>query len=358
MARYRRRFLITLEKTRFVPYNIERRVVFWVKRFWVVFFCLVIIASFASCSESETVTPEFVLTYADNQPENYPTTLGAQYFADLVEEKTGGKIVIDLKFNGIYGTEQEVYAQMQFGGIDFARLSLAAIADEYPKLNALQLPFLYEDADHMWRVLDGEIGVSFLEDFAEIGLVGLSWYDGGARCFYSNTHPIHNPEDMANLRVRVQNSQVVLDMVSRLGAVPMNFAYSDVYYAFQTDKIDVAENNWPAYHSMEHYKVAKYYTVDEHSRIPEVQVASGATWNALPEEYRNIISECAKESALYERKLWSEQEEASRTAVIELGCKEIILSEDARLRFREIVEPLYTEYCGAYMDLVRQIQES
>lgn len=310
----------------------------------------------SACSEEVTVTAEYVLTYADNQPENYPTTLGAERFAQLVEERTGGKVIIQLKFDGEYGTEQEVLDQMLFGGIDFARLSLATMSDELPKLNVLQLPFLYEDADHMWRILDGEIGEEFLQAFQEIDLIGLSWYDAGARSFYSNSQPIRDPEDMAGLTVRVQDSQIVMDMVTLLGAEPVTFSYSDVYYAFETQKIDTAENNWPAYQVMEHYKVAKYYTVDEHSRVPEIQLASGKTWKKLPEEYQNIIAQCAKESASYERELWIEQEAESREYVISQGCEEIVLTDGALSRFREMVQPLYEEYCGEYMDLVTQIQ--
>lgn len=325
------------------------------KRFWILLAGVLLLLA-ACAAEPEEPAPEFVLTYADNQPENYPTTLGAERFASLVEERTGGRVVIDLKVNGVYGTEQEVYEQMQFGGIDFARLSIAAIADEYPKLNVLQVPFLYEDADHMWRVLDGQIGADFLEEFYELNLVGLSWYDGGARCFYSDEGPIRTPEDMQGLNVRVQDSGIVLDMISLLGAEPMNFSYSDVYYAFETGKIDVAENNWPAYHIMEHYKIAKYFSVDEHSRIPEVQVASAATWEKLPEEYRQIIRQCAAESALYERELWIEQEAASRAAVLEQGCVEVRLTEEALDRFRQIVQPLYERYCAEHMDLVEAIR--
>lgn len=104
------------------------------------------------------------------------------------------------------------------------------------------------------------------------------------------------------------------------------------------------------------YRIAKYFTVDEHSRIPEIQLASGKTWATLPEKYREIILQCAKESALYERELWIEQEAASRNAVLELGCEEIILTGEALAEFREIVQPLYEVYCGDYMDLVWQIQ--
>lgn len=324
------------------------------KRIWILLLLLVALCGCAA-GEAEPV-PEFVLTYAENQPAGYPTVLGAQYFADLVRERTGGKVVIQIKHSGEFGSEAEVLAQMAFGGIDFARVSLAELSDEIPKLNVLQLPFLYEDANHMWRILDGQIGQEFLEVFSEAGLVGLSWYDAGARCFYTDELPIRSAADLAGLRVRVQGSQMVADMVTLLGAEPMPLDYDDVYYAFELGKIDAAENNWPAYEALSHWQVARYFTADEHSRVPEIQLASERLWQELPEEYRQIILECARESALYQRELWRLQVEKSRMKVLDSGCQEIQLTYAAKEEFRRLLQPLYEQYCADYMDLVEQIR--
>lgn len=324
------------------------------KRIWILLLLLVALCGCAA-GEAEPV-PEFVLTYAENQPAGYPTVLGAQYFADLVRERTGGKVIIQIKHSGEFGSEAEVLAQMAFGGIDFARVSLAELSDEIPKLNVLQLPFLYEDANHMWRILDGQIGQEFLEVFSEAGLVGLSWYDAGARCFYTDELPIRSAADLAGLRVRVQGSQMVADMVTLLGAEPMPLDYDDVYYAFELGKIDAAENNWPAYEALSHWQVARYFTADEHSRVPEIQLASERLWQELPEEYRQIILECARESALYQRELWRLQVEKSRMKVLDSGCQEIQLTYAAKEEFRRLLQPLYEQYCADYMDLVEQIR--
>ena len=321
------------------------------------FLCAALMLMLCGCARApEEPVPEFVLTYAENQPEGYPTVLGAQRFAELVRERTGGKVVIQVKYGGVYGSEAEVLEQMAFGGIDFARVSLAELSDEIPKLSVLQLPFLYEDADHMWRILDGPIGAEFLTLFSDADLVGLSWYDAGARCFYTNERPIRTPADLAGLTVRVQDSQLVMDMVTLLGGEPVTFPYSDVSYAFEMGMIDAAENNWPAYEITEHYRLAKYYTVDEHSRVPEIQLASRRTWDKLPEEYREIIAQCAGESALYQRELWQEQESEYRASAIDGGSVEILLNSAERAEFRRLVEPLYEAYCAEYMDLVEQIR--
>ena len=308
------------------------------------------------CGAAETV-PDFVLTYADNQPEDYPTTRGAQYFADLVKERTSGKVVIRVEANGEYGSEQQVWEQLAIGGVDFSRMSISILTDELPRLNVLLMPYLYRDAAQMWRVLDGEIGQSFLQDFSAKGVVGLSWYDAGARSFYSR-RPVRSLSDLQGRVVRVQDSDVVQDMIRLLGAVPETTAYSDVYSALETGQIDMAENNWPAYYSMEHYKVARYYLADEHTRVPEIQLVSSRTWDKLPEEYQQIIRTCAEESATYERTIWAEEETKAREAALAAGCREMPLPEEEMQQFRELVQPLYEKYCGEYLDLVEKIQRN
>ena len=326
------------------------------RKFWLLAAVCLLVCLLAGCgSKEQTVTPDFVLTYADNQPADYPTTQGAERFAALVKERTGGKVVIQVKSGGEYGTEQEVWQQLSIGGIDFARLSLSVLAADLPKLNVLQLPCLYEDAAHMWRVLDGPIGEEFLRVFAERDMVGLSWYDAGARSFYAR-QPVRSLNDLQGKTIRVQDSQIVIDMIRLLGAVPETTAYSDVYSALETGQIDAAENNWPAYYSMEHYKVARYYMADEHSRVPEVQLASGRTWDALPEEYRQTLQACARASAQYERQLWAQEETAARKAALAGGCQELPLPEEEMQSFRQLVQPLYRKYCADYLPLVEEIQ--
>ena len=219
----------------------------------------------------------------------------------------------------------------------------------------LLLPYLYRDADHMWRVLDGSIGTEFLQDFTAQGRVGLSWYDAGARSFYAR-QPVRSLNDLQGKTIRVQDSQIVIDMIRLLGAVPETTAYSDVYSALETGQIDAAENNWPAYYSMEHYKVARYYMADEHSRVPEVQLASGRTWDALPEEYRQTLQACARASAQYERQLWAQEETAARKAALAGGCIELPLPEEEMQNFRQLVQPLYRKHCADYLPLVEEIQ--
>ena len=211
----------------------------------------------------EENVPEFVLTYAENQAEDYPTTQGAYRFAELVKQRTGGKVEILINAEGILGDERTVIEQLQFGGVDFARVSLSPLSEFVPELNVLQLPYLYTGAEHMWKVLEGEIGDSFLGSFEGSSLVALSWYDAGARNFYNSVRPIEKLEDMKGLTIRVQESELMSDSIRVLGAVPKQMAYGEVYSGLQTGEIDGAENNWPSYESTRHYEVTPSMSIPE-----------------------------------------------------------------------------------------------
>ncbi len=320
-------------------------------------------ASVVSCGpsaekpqETETV-PEYVFTYSENQAEDYPTTRGAYKFAELVKERTNGRIQILVRAEGIMGDEQEVVEQLQYGGIDFVRASMGSVAEFVPELNVLQMPYLYVDSEHMWRVLESDIGQEFMGKLKDYGLVGLSWYDAGARSFYTAKKPIEKLEDVAGLKIRVQESTMMTEMIEALGGTGVPLSYDKVYSALETGEIDGAENNWPSYESMNHYEVAPYYTVDEHSRLPEVQMISQITWEKLSPEDQEILRQCARESAEYERQLWTRRSEDSERRVREAGCTVTELSAEERARFREAMMPLYEKYCSDYMDIIERIAE-
>ena len=302
------------------------------------------------------VTPDYVFTYAENQTEDYPTTQGAYRFAQLVNERTKGRIQIRVYANAQLGDENSTLEQLRFGGLDFARCSLSTMTAYSEMSGALMLPYLYRDADHMWAVLEGEIGKRVSESFTGAGLVPLSWYDAGVRNFYF-TKPVSSLEEMQGLIIRVQPVEMMEDMIRLLGATALPVSYENVYSAIQRGEADGAENNWSSYDAMRHNEVAPYYLLDEHMRVPESQIVSAVTWNLLSEEDQQIIRECSALSADYERQLWTAREEEAKQRVLDSGCKEIKLSEDEKKKFRDAMEPLYEKYCGDYMDLVEEIRQ-
>ena len=312
------------------------------------------------CSKTEEYNgPELILRYAENQPEDYPTTQAALAFADLVAERTEGRVKVVVYSGGELGAEQSVIEQMQYGGIDFARVSLSQLAEYQPALSVLQLPFLYTDAPQMWRVLDGEIGDEFLSGLGAMDLVGLSWFDAGVRSFYTR-EKVETLADLAGLTLRVQESDMMSEMITDLGAEPVQVVYSQVYAALRNGQIDGAENNWPSYDAMGHYEVAPYFLQDEHTRVPEIQLASTAAiekLEALDPSYPEVLRTCARESARTERRLWAEREARSEKELREWGVEVTTLPDAEKQKFRAAVQPLYDRFADQ-AELLERIKES
>ncbi|SET66150.1 tripartite ATP-independent transporter solute receptor, DctP family [Natronincola peptidivorans] len=336
------------------------------KRFACIFLVLVLMLSLltgcASQSEEAAVdTPDetpaatetITMRLAEVHAEGYSTTMGNREFARLVEERTDGRIKIEVYPGGVLGDEKSVTEQVQFGALDFARVSLAPVTEFEPSLNVLMLPYLYKDGDHMFRILNGDIGNQLLANLEENGIVGLAWYDGGARNFYNTQREIKSPEDMRGLQIRVQETRLMMDLITALGASPVPLPFGDVYSALQTGVIDGAENNWPSYDSTGHYEVAKYFTVDEHIRIPEILMTNTKVMESLSAEDQEIIRQAAREAGEYQRTLWLQSEEESKQKVIDAGS--VITYLESNEEFQEAVMPLYETHGAGYGDIIEAI---
>ena len=316
-------------------------------------------AASSSVAAGSTAAPageSYTLRYAENQPEDYPTTKAAYKFAEIVKEKTEGRITIEVYAGAQLGDEKSVIEQIQLGTIDFTRVSISPLSEFNKALNVLQMPYLYTDAAQMWRVLDGEIGDKYLDDMVSSNMYGLSWFDAGARNFYNSVREVKTLEDMKGLKIRVQESSLMMGMVSALGAEPTPMAYAEVYSGLQNGTIDGAENNWPSFESTSHYEVSKYFVLDEHTRVPEMQLISKATMEKLSAEDQAIIRAAAKEAATYERELWAEREKASEEKVRADGAVITELADGELEKFQAAMAPLYEEFTADYKDIVDAIR--
>ncbi|MDD5974009.1 MAG: TRAP transporter substrate-binding protein [Spirochaetales bacterium] len=325
------------------------------------FLLIILLVLFPSCNRSDEVKakPELILRYADNQAPNYPTTQAAIKFSELVSDRTQGKIKIIVYPNGALGNENEVLKQVIFGGIDFSRFSLGTFASYLNEFEVLELPFLYRDSEHMWKVLDGEIGNYFLTLTEDSEIEGLSWFDAGARNFYTITKA-NSISDLKDRVIRVQESDFMSAVVSVIGANAVQIPYSDVYSSLQTLKINGAENNFPSYVSMGHSEVAKYMLLDEHIRIPELQVMSKKTFekiNSINPSYIDIIKQCAKESAIYERDLWKKAEEDALKKMKEQGVILTEVTEEEKSYYRKQISSLYENRTEKEKQIIKAIQD-
>lgn len=315
---------------------------------------LVTIFVFSICSAA-FADAEIVLKMGDNQPANSIQGATDDFFANLVSEKSNGRIQIEVYHDAQLGEEEEMIQQLQFGALDFAQVSLSPLAEFAPQLDVLQLPYLYDNAEHMWAVLGGEIGDRYLESTSEAGITGLAWIDGGARNFYSTKRELTSAADLKGLKLRVQSSQLMMDMVSAFDAVPQAMSYGDVYSALQTGVIDGAENNWPSFIDSGHYELCKYFIVDGHTRVPDLIVAATSALEALSTEDQALIRECAKAAQEDHRARWADEEAAAEAKAIEAGIT-VCYPEDIS-DFQAAVQGLYTSGSMAqYADAIAEIR--
>ncbi len=315
---------------------------------------------FFACRKEEPGHPQLVLRYADNQSTGYPTVEAAKYMAELVKERTGGKIEIRVYPDSVLGSENSVMEQMVYGGIDMSRFSLGTLSHFFPELWTLQLPYLYTDSEHMWRVLDGEIGDMYLANMAGKGIVGLAWYDAGARSFYTRT-PISSVASLRGLTIRVQENDMMSRTIELLGSTAVQIPYGDVYSALQKLRIDGAENNLPSYVFMDHNQAAPYFYQDEHFRLPEVVMISSDAQKkvaAIDPAFIDVITQCAKESGYHQRMLWQEEEKRAYEKALASGVKFTIPDEKDMLALKQAMESLYQELGEEEREIVQRIGDT
>jgi tripartite ATP-independent transporter DctP family solute receptor len=276
---------------------------------------------------------------ADTQSEDYPTVQALELMARLVEERTEGRHRLRVFHSRQLGEEKDTIEQTRVGAIDLNRTNVAPIGSLIPSVNALALPFLFRSFDHLHKVLDGEIGDEILAGFQRHGFVGLSFYDSGSRSIYNSVRAIRSLADMKGLRIRVQQSELMVGMIKALGAEPVELPYGQVTTGLATRLIDGAENNWPSYVTTNHYKLAPYYTLTEHTMGPEVLVMSLRAWESLSPEDRQVFRGTARESSSFMRKIWIGLEERSRQQARDAG--NTIVSSFDRRPFEEAVSTIY-----------------
>ena len=296
---------------------------------------------------------------ADTQAENYPTVQALVFMGRLIAQRTGGRHSIRVFHSRQLGEEKETIEQTRVGAIDINRTNVAPIGGLVPIANALALPFLFRSADHLHKVLDGPIGEEILDSFVPHGFVGLTFYDSGARSLYNSVRPVRTLADMKGLRIRVQQSDLMVAMIKALGAEPVELPYGQVITGLTTGLIDGAENNWPSFVTTGHFRFARYYTVTEHTLSPEVLVMSLTAWQSLSAEDRSIFRDAARESNRYMRAQWAALEDRSRREAEGAGI--VIVKDFDRRPFEEAMNGIYASAVrdpavARLIERIRQVQ--
>lgn len=299
---------------------------------------------------------EYTFRLAETHPEDYPTTQGDQRFAELVNERSDGRITIEVFPNSQLGEEASVIEQVQTGAIEMTRVSSSPMSEFTPNLGVFGLPFIFDSAEHMWDFLNGDDGQALLDGLESSGFKGLTYYDPGARSFYTAGTEVRNVEDLEGLKFRVQQSDVSVAFIEAIGASPTPMDYGEVYSGLQSGLIDGAENNPPSYYSASHYEVAQNYTLDEHTRVPEVLIMNQNTWSQLSGEDQELIQQAAQDSTPFQRERWDQRVEEDMENLRSEGVN--IIQIDDIEPWREAVQPVIERFQSDYGEILDQIESA
>jgi tripartite ATP-independent transporter DctP family solute receptor len=297
-----------------------------------------------------------VLKSADTHSDGYPTVEAVKHMGKLLSEWTNGRLTIKVYPGRQLGEEKDTIEQVTAGAIDLNRVNLAPLNSIVPETAIPALPYIFRSIEHMYKVMDGEIGQEILDAFEAHGMIGLCYYDSGARSFYNSKRPIKSPADMKGMKIRVQNSDLFVATMEALGANATPMEFGQVYEALKTGVIDGAENNWPSYESTRHFEVAKHYSLDQHSMSPEVLVMSKKSWNKLSKKDQDLVRKAAWMSVPVMRELWNARVKKSKAMVMNAGNK--VIPNVNKQPFIDAMGPVYEKFAStpALKKLVKRIQ--
>lgn len=285
---------------------------------------------------------------------NHPVHKGMVRMAEKVKEKSGGKLQIEIYPSQQLGSERQCLELLQIGSLAMTKVSAAVYENFAPDSKVMSLPYIFKGREHAYQVLDGPIGKEMLRQGEPFWLRGLAYFDAGQRSFYSK-EPINKPEDLEGLKIRVQESVTAMELVRSLGGAPTPISWGELYTALQQGVVDGAENNPPSFYTSRHYEVCKYYTLNEHTAVPDLLIIGTVAWNNLTKQEQQWLQEAADEAVQYQRKLWIAAEEEALTEVQKAGVK--IIRPDKSL-FAEKTKQMLEAYKDdkVVYDLIQKIQ--
>jgi tripartite ATP-independent transporter DctP family solute receptor len=287
--------------------------------------------------------------------DEYPTVLAVKHMSEVLEKSSQGKYKIKVFNKAALGQEKETIDQVKIGALDMARVNVGPMNGVCPLTMVPTMPFLFHSVEHMRKSLDGNAGEEILKSCEAAGFIGLAFYDSGARSIYAKK-PIKSVADVKGLKIRVQQSDLWVALVSAMGANATPMPYGEVYTGLKTGLIDAAENNIPSFDTAKHVEAVKFYSKTEHSMAPEILLMSKVIWDKLSKADQELIRAAAKDSVKFERQKWDEQEAKSLANVKAAGAE---IVEVDKKSFQSVMGPVYDKFMttAEMKRLVKTIQD-
>ena len=299
--------------------------------------CICHLLSLSACQDARD---QKVLRLAHGLSVDHSVHRAMVYMGERLTELSDGQMILKIYPSGQLGNEREALELLQLGSLAITKVSGAVLEGFTEEYQVLGLPYIFRDKAHAQEVFNGPVGRDILLSSEPVGLRGLGFYDAGSRSFYSD-RPIAKPADLEGLKVRVQKSNTAIRMVEAMGGSPTPIPFGELYTALQSGVVDAAENNPPSVYLTGHYEVCKYYSIDEHTQVPDVLLISLMVWESLSEQEREWVQEAANASIVRQYQLWQESEEEAMDAMRAAGVE---VSYPDKTPFVEAVQPIYATY--------------
>ncbi len=279
-----------------------------------------------------------VLKLGHSLDTSHPVHKGMEFMKRRLEELSGGTVTMNIYPSSVLGSEVQCIEQLQNGSLAMTKTSAASIENFVPEMAVFGLPYLFRDVDHYWAVLKSDIGKELLQKGNSKFLLGLCYYDSGSRNFYTKNRPIRTPDDLKGLKIRVMNSRTAMDMVESLGAAPTPIAWGELYSALAQGAVDGAENNPPSFTTNKHYEICKHFSLDAHTRIPDMLLISTKIWDKLDPQVQTWLQQAANESSDFQRELWRKK---TIESLEQAKAEGVTVYEVDQSLFAEKVQPMY-----------------
>ena len=262
-------------------------------------FVISIVFLFTSCNQlGETRT----IKLAHSLDVNHSVHQAMVKMGEDLVKISGGKMELEIYPSQQLGTERECIELLQIGSLDMTKVSVGVMENFASRMKVFGLPFLFRDKAHSFQVLDGPIGQELLDEGTKYWIKGLAYYDAGSRSFYTKDKPVKSPEDLKGLKIRVMESVTAVDMVNSLGGSATPISWGELYTSLQQGVVDGAENNPPSFYLSRHYEVCKYFSLDEHTVLPDVLIIGTHLWDKLSEQEKKWMQVAVDKSVVYQRK--------------------------------------------------------
>jgi tripartite ATP-independent transporter DctP family solute receptor len=296
-----------------------------------------------------TAHAETVLRFAHTQPASDTHHLAAERFAKLVEERTKGEVKVEVHAAGELGNDSAILEGVRLGTIDIGQTGNPFYTRFAPRLNVLDLPYLFRDYEQAYKVLDGDIGRSLLGDLEERGMKGLAFWEIGFRKISNSKRPIRTPADLKGLKIRTTPNPAHVKAFEIFGAIPTPMPFTEVYMALETGTVDGQENPLNIIRSNKFQEVQKYLSFTDHAYTASVVSMNLRKFKNLTPEQQKIVLDAAQEAAIYQRQLNRDQAADDLKAIEQAGVQ--VIQDIDREAFKKLVfEPAkkgYTDQFGS-----------